>query len=292
MNRFRISHRNSYRYDDPVALNYGEARLLPRDTPSQRVLRSRLDLSPLPDDYHERLDSYGNRVAWFNLRQPHPRLEITAHADIERDPAPLPADSPAWEHVAAQLAAAADGDLTLVREFCLASAFVPLDAGALDYARQSFRPGRPIIEAMADLTRRIHAEFDYNPSATEIGTPIADVLRERHGVCQDFTHLCLSGLRGLGLAARYVSGWLETQPPPGAPPQVGADASHAWVALYVPELGWIDFDPTNGNSTGPGHLTLAWGRDFADVTPLKGVIYGGGNHTLEVGVNVQRLPRA
>jgi transglutaminase-like putative cysteine protease len=292
MNRFRISHRNSYRYDDQVALNYGEARLLPRDAPGQRVLRSRLELSPPPDDYHERLDSYGNRIAWFNLRQPHPRLEITAHADIEREPVPLPAASVAWERVAARLASAVDADDALVREFCLASPFVPLDDAAVEYTRASFRPGRPILESMADLARRIHAEFDYNPSATDIGTPIADVLKERHGVCQDFTHLCLSGLRGLGLAARYVSGWLETEPPPGMPRQTGADASHAWVAVYLPDHGWVDFDPTNGCVTGPGHLTLAWGRDFADVTPLKGVIYGGGNHTLDVGVDVQRLKPA
>lgn len=289
MIRYRVEHSNRYRYDDQVGLNYGEARLLPRDTPSQRVLSCRLTLDPQPDDYRERLDSYGNRLVWFNLRQPHPRLEITAHAEIERSPLTLPKTSRPWDEVAMQLGTTLDGDAALVREFCLASPYVPRLAGATEYARLSFTPGRPIVEAMADLTRRIHAEFDYNPSATEIGTPIAEVLKERHGVCQDFAHLCLAGLRGLGLAARYVSGWLETEPAPGTPALVGADASHAWVAIYVPEHGWIDFDPTNGSTTGAGHLTIAWGRDFADVTPLKGVIYGGGNHALEVGVTVRRL---
>ncbi|MBK6741943.1 MAG: transglutaminase family protein [Hydrogenophilales bacterium] len=289
MKRFRVRHRNRYIYDDQVGLNYGEARLLPRDAPGQRVLSSWLELDPQPDDYREHNDMYGNRLAWFNLRQPHRRLEITAHAEIERTSVSLPAASPAWERVAERLVAPLSGDDALIREFCLASPFVPLDAAAAEYARPSFTADRPIIEAVADLARRVHADFIYNPSATEIGTPIAEVLRERHGVCQDFAHLCLSGLRGLGLAARYVSGWLETEPPPGAPPQIGADASHAWIAVHVPEHGWVDFDPTNGSLTGAGHLTLAWGRDFTDVTPLKGVIYGGGNHALEVGVTVQRL---
>jgi transglutaminase-like putative cysteine protease len=289
MKRFRVSHRNVYAYDDQVALNYGEARLLPRDTPTQRVLSSRLDLDPAPDDYRQRLDGYGNRVAWFNLHQPHRRLLIEAHAEIERVAETLPPASPAWEQTVARLATPSCDQDWLAQDFRLASPYVPLAADTEAYVRASFAPGRPILDALADLACRVRAEFAYRPSATQIGTPIAEVLRERHGVCQDFAHLCLSGLRGLGLAARYVSGWLETEAPPGAAPQLGADASHAWIAVYVPELGWQDFDPTNGCATGPGHLTIAWGRDFADVTPLKGVIYGGGHHTLEVGVTVTQV---
>jgi transglutaminase-like putative cysteine protease len=290
VSRFRILHRNVYRYDDAIALNYGEARLLPRDTPGQRVIESSLRIVPEPDDRSERVDAFGNRVTWFTLHKPHPVLEIEARALIERGE-PRPADtSPDWRDVAQGLDRASEAMDLLACEFRLASQYVPIEAGAVDYARASFKPDRPILDALADLCRRVRADFAYRPAATEINTPLAEVLRERHGVCQDFAHLCLSGLRGLGLAARYVSGWLETEPPPGAEPLQGVDASHAWIAVYVPGQGWFDFDPTNGSACGSGHLTLAWGRDFADVTPLKGVIYGGGRHALEVGVTVQRTP--
>jgi len=289
MKRYRIRHRNVYRYDTPVSVNYGEARLLPRATPGQRIVEASLRIHPEPGSRREREDAYGNRVVWFSLGQPHTLLEIESEALIERLEAATPAKpSPAWEAVIAELDEASDPDTLLAREYRLPSRFVPIEADAVDYARASFSPGRPILDALADLSARVREDFAYNPAATDIGTPLAEVLRERHGVCQDFAHLCLAGLRGLGLAARYVSGWLETTPPPGAEPLQGADASHAWIAILVPGLGWVDFDPTNGSAAGPGHLTLAWGRDFADVSPLKGVIYGGGRHALEVGVTVER----
>ena len=288
MTRFRIEHLTRYRYRRNVGLNYGEARLLPRDTPGQRVLESRLELDPVPDDYRERNDAWGNRVVWFMSRRPHPALRVTAHSLIEREPVPLPKTSPAWEDVADCLREAA-GDAVAAREFYLDSPMIPVYAQASEYARASFPPGRPLLEAVAELSARIHSDFKYRPNATEIDTPLAEVMKERHGVCQDFAHLALAGLRGLGLAARYVSGYLETSPPPGMPRQVGADASHAWIGVWLPDLGWFDFDPTNGAATGIGHLTLAWGRDFGDVTPLKGVIHGGGSHTLAVGVTVTRV---
>lgn len=286
---FLVEHHNRYRYAAPVDLNYGEARLLPRATPGQRVLASELALSPAADDRRERLDAHGNRVLWFSLTRAHDHLEVLARCRIERLPAPWPETSPAWESVVAALDAAATPDSLHAREFRLESTRAPIMPATTEFAAASFPPGRPLLEAVADLSRRVHAEFRYQPDATGIDTPVADVLRERHGVCQDFAHLCIAGLRGLGLAARYVSGWLETVPPPGTPPRLGADASHAWIAVHLPGHGWFDFDPTNGIAAGDGHLTLAWGRDFDDVTPLKGVVHGGGAHQLDVGVTVIRI---
>jgi transglutaminase-like putative cysteine protease len=295
MSRFRIEHVNTYHYAHSVGLNYGEARLLPRAAAGQRVLERTLVMNPFVDDFRERDDAFGNRVVWFSLRQPHQSLSVTACSLIERTALPLPADSPGWEEVVEALCkplhgeAEASAECVTAREFCLPSPHIPFEPAAIDYVRASFTPGRPLLEAAADLTARIYAEFAYRPNATQIDTPIAEVLAERHGVCQDFAHLALSGLRGLGLAARYVSGYLETTPAPGEPIVFGADASHAWISLYLPEQGWFDFDPTNGVPTGDGHLTLAWGRDYADVAPLKGVIYGGGTHQLDVGVTVTRM---
>jgi len=288
MTRFRVEHVTRYRYRHNVGLNYGEARLLPRDTPGQHVLESRLELDPHPDDYQERNDAWGNRVVWFMSRRPHPALSVTAHSLIEREPVPAPTTSTAWEEVAARLRTPS-GDAIPAREFCLESPMIAPLEEATEYARASFPPGRPLLEAVLELTARIQADFQYRPNATEIDTPLSEVLKERHGVCQDFAHLALAGLRGLGLAARYVSGYLETMPPEGMPRQVGADASHAWIGVWLPVLGWFDFDPTNGVPAGVGHLTLAWGRDYGDVTPFKGVLHGGGSHTLQVGVTVTRL---
>lgn len=293
MTRFQVEHVNHYRYAQAVGLNFGEARLLPRDAPGQRVLQRSLSLEPHAEDYRERNDTYGNRVAWFSLRQAHPALKVSAVSVIEREARPLPEDDLAWEDALARTDEAARPGMVesvvSLTEFRLASPFVPRDAEASSYARESFPKGRPVLTALIDLSQRIQADFAYRPNATHIDTPLQEVLRERHGVCQDFAHLALAGLRGLGFAARYVSGYLETRPAEGEVARLGADASHAWISVFVPGHGWLDFDPTNGMACDAGHLTLAWGRDFGDVTPLKGVIYGGGEHTLEVGVTVTRL---
>lgn len=288
MIRFRITHLTRYRYAHSVGLNFAEARLLPRDTPGQRVLERHLEIDPSADDYREREDIWGNRIAWFMSQHPQQTLAVTGHSLLERTCGPLPSDSPPWEAVATHLSTPS-GEAISAREFCLESPMITFHTGATDYARASFPPGRPLLAALADLSARIHADFRYRPNVTGIDTPLSEVLRERHGVCQDFAHLALAGLRGLGLAARYVSGYLETIPPAGMPHLEGADATHAWISIWLPELGWYDFDPTNGIAAGEGHLTLAWGRDFGDVTPLKGVIHGSGSHSLEVGVTVARL---
>ncbi len=288
MTRFHIEHLTRYRYAQSVDLNYGEARMLPRDTPGQRVLESHLELHPNLDDRQERRDAWGNRVVWFMSRQPHHVLSVTGHSVVERASVlPASASFP-WEAVAKRQHSLSVEALA-AREFCLESPMIARHAEATEYARASFPPGRSLLDGVADLSARIHADFQYRPSATEIDTPLDEVFKERHGVCQDFAHLALAGLRGLGLAARYVSGYLETTPPVGMPRQLGADATHAWISVWLPDQGWFDFDPTNGIAAGEGHLTLAWGRDFGDVTPLKGVIHGGGTHTLEVAVTVTRL---
>jgi transglutaminase-like putative cysteine protease len=293
--RFRVEHVNRYAYGQRVGLNYGEARLLPRQAAGQRVLERTLVMTPFVDDYSEREDAFGNRVVWFMLRQPHQSLSVTANSLIERSLQVFPETTPDWQQVVEQLRKPLLGESRLepdcvsAREFCLASPLAPREREAVDFARASFPPGRPLLEAALDLTIRIQREFAYRPDATQIETPLAEVIAKRHGVCQDFAHLALSGLRGLGLAARYVSGYLETTPQPGTERLVGADASHAWFSVYVPGQGWFDFDPTNGSVIGDGHLTLAWGRDYGDVAPLKGVIYGGGMHSLEVGVTVTRM---
>lgn len=292
--RYRVEHRNAYRYAEAVGLNFVEARLLPRPTPTQRVLEARLDIAPAVDELREREDAYGNRVVWFSLHQPHQALTVTARCLLQRDEAapatgaePMP-----WEAAVEAMNRAADAETRLAREFCLASPRVPIDDAFTAYVRASFPPGRPLAQALADLATRVRAEFAYRPMATDLDTPLTEVLEARHGVCQDFAHLCIAGLRGLGLATRYVSGWLETTPAPDEAPRLGADASHAWIAVYAPGAGWLDFDPTNGGACGPGHLTLAWGRDYDDVVPLKGVIFGAGAHGLEVGVTVTRLADA
>lgn len=295
MSRFRVEHVNTYYYGQRIGLNYGEARLLPRQAVGQRVLERTLVMNPFVDDFRERDDAFGNRVVWFSLRQPHQSLSVTACSLIERVVPPQPETSPAWEDVVEQLCKPLLGEhepeaeCIAAREYCLPSPLAPLEVEAVEFARVSFTPGRPLLEAALDLTMRIQNEFAYRPNATQIETPLAEVLAQRHGVCQDFAHLALSGLRGLGLAVRYVSGYLETTPLPGEVRLIGADASHAWFSVYLPHQGWFDFDPTNGTITGDGHLTLAWGRDYGDVAPLKGVIYGGGSHSLDVGVTVTRM---
>lgn len=284
MPRFRIEHLTRYRYAQGVDLNYAEARLLPRDTPEQSVLESRLDISPVCDDYRERVDAWGNRVVWFMSQRPHRALSVTAHSLLQTRPrASSMIGSPPWEEAMQRLSGSEV-------EYRMESPMIPAHRQAAEYARASFPPGRPLLEAVADLSARIHREFCYQPSATHIDTPLDEVLEHRHGVCQDFAHLALAGLRGLGLAARYVSGYLETTPPEGQARQIGADASHAWIGIWLPGGVWHDFDPTNGCAAGESHLSLAWGRDYGDVAPLKGVIHGGGTHQLEVGVTVTRLP--
>jgi transglutaminase-like putative cysteine protease len=258
----------------------------------QRCFTSQLSIDPWPAVTREHEDFFGNRVNYFSIQQSHSSLEVTAISEVEVSPPDLPdpATTAPWEVALEQLHSGQDSLAIEARIFALPSAMVPLERSATAYAAQSFTPGRPILEATRELMGRIFAEFEYDPHFTTVATPVAEVMEHRRGVCQDFAHVAIAGLRGLGLAARYVSGYLETLPPPGQPKLRGSDASHAWFSLLVPELGWVDFDPTNDQTAGDQHITTAVGRDFQDVTPMRGIFYGGGHHDLLVAVDVDRIP--
>ncbi|MDG4551543.1 MAG: transglutaminase family protein [Candidatus Contendobacter sp.] len=291
--KYLITHRTVYRYSNDVALCHNEARLLPREAAWQQCHPSRLTIRPRPALSVERRDFFGNRVLYFVIQDIHQELDVTVATGVRVLPARPFAESgssPSWEQALAALREDADPEIIEARHFTLDSPFVVAAPPFQEYAAPSFPPGRPLLEAVADLNRRIHQEFTYDPHFTTIATPLDQVLAERRGVCQDFAHLAMACLRGLGLAARYVSGYLETLPPPGQPRLVGADASHAWLAVYVPGVGWAEFDPTNDCMPGEKHITLAWGRDYGDVAPLKGVMTGGGTHSLEVSVDVAPQP--
>lgn len=297
MARYEILHDTRYRYDSAVALSQQIAHLRPRACAGQRTLAHRLEIAPAPARRSERSDFFGNPVTAFALHAPHTELVVRAHSCLRVDPPawPEPAASPPWEAARDHLRDSLSGHAPLradardAGQYRFASPFVALGDEAAqyaDYALHSFTPGRPVLEALLALSTRIHADFRFDPAATCVATPVAAVFAARCGVCQDFSHLMIACLRALGLAARYVSGYLLTEPPPGQPRLIGADASHAWVALWCPGLGWIDIDPTNDLQPGSGHITLAWGRDYGDVCPLRGVILGGGGHRVEVAVTV------
>ncbi len=289
MLRYAITHTTTYSYAEPASLSHNLLRLTPRATPRQRVDLHRIRVGPAPAEERSRSDAFGNQVRTVLVPERHTILEITAESTlaVAEDPVLDPAASPAWESCRPRVS----GDAAAA-EFAYPSPLVPMEADAGALAARAFTPGRPVVAALSELCRLIQQEFIYDPRATTVATPVSEVLRLRRGVCQDFAQLALSGLRTLGLAGRYVSGYLETDPPPGTVKLRGADASHAWISLPVPGLGWIDADPTNGGLVGHRHLTLAWGRDFADVSPVRGVVLGGGTHQVNVAVDVERLSDA
>jgi len=285
---YTLRHTTRYEYSTAVTLCHNEARVLPRSTPLQQCGATELNISPTPRVQMERRDIFGNRVVYFSLEEVHRALEVTAVTPLVTTPLPtLPVDSPSWEKVVDQLDQQPDFDLELYR---LDSPFIRRRDELARFAQRCFTPGRPVIEAALALNQLIFEDFEYDPSFTTLATPLMDVLTNQRGVCQDFAHLFIGALRSLGLAVRYVSGYLETQPPPGQPRLVGADASHAWLAVWIPAWGWLPLDPTNGSLAGEQHPVLAWGRDYADVTPLKGVMNGGGEHHMTVAVDV--MPRS
>ena len=292
--RYKVQHVTRYDYADPVSLCHSIAHLKPIDTRAQRCLSTSLRVDPWPAVSREHEDFFGNRVSYFSIQQAHRALEVTAVSEVEIMPVPTPPPerTTPWELALERLYDRGDGLMSDARIFTLPSPQAPLDDEARAFAAVSFTPGRPILEATLDLMTRIHREIEYDPTATTVATPVAEVMRQRRGVCQDFAHIAISGLRGLGLAARYVSGYLETLPPPGQVKLQGADASHAWFSVLVPDHGWIDFDPTNDCIPVEQHITTAIGRDFQDVTPLRGIFYGGGQHDLSVAVDVNRIGEA
>jgi transglutaminase-like putative cysteine protease len=303
-----VTHETRYEYDARVDLAQHRAHLRPRAMPAQQVRDVQLTIEPAPSHWTQGADVFGNVCDAFALYTPHESLRVVASSRIvlgsvaQGDAGARGASSPsasgagesqAWEQVAQTCRYRAGARFEPASEFVFQSPFVPHLAPLREYAATSLPPGRPLLDAATELMHRIHADFTYDGDATEVHTPLAQVLKERRGVCQDFAHLMISALRGCGVPARYVSGYLLTQPPPGKPRLLGADASHAWVAVWCPPLGWIDFDPTNAvlPGTAQTHITLAIGRDYGDVMPLRGVIRGGGGeHELAVAVSV--IPHA
>ena len=292
---YQILHDTHYRYAAPVSLAQQLAHLWPRACPWQRNHEQQLLVSPQPCQRQDALDVFGNPLTRLVFERPHDELKVSARLKVEvlaRGELDL-TQSPAWEQACTALRYSGQALLPEVLEaarFRFESPYVHLKQVFSDYAADCFTPGRPLLAAVDGLMQKIFAEFSFDAAATQVATPLLQVLEERRGVCQDFAHLMLACLRSRGLAARYVSGYLLTQPPPGQPRLIGADASHAWVSVFCPEQGWVDFDPTNNIRPALEHITLAWGRDFADVSPLRGVILGGGSHDPEVQVTVLPIP--
>lgn len=285
---YDVKHGTNLSYEQLVSISHHVLHLEPRDTPRQNRLQFELLIQPLPSQQTSTMDFFGNHVHHLTLQEPHEELTVESHSRVDvrpRDPAVEPAQSPPWEMIVASLEAANAAVLDPL-QFAYSSPYVALDREARDYALTSFTAGRPILEAAMDLTSRIFNDFEYEGGVSDVSTPVRQVLKMRKGVCQDFAHLEIACLRSLGLAARYISGYLLTHPPPGQPKLVGSDASHAWLAVWAGELGWVDLDPTNNVLPDTEHITVAWGRDYGDVSPMNGFIIGGGAHTVDVGVDV------
>lgn len=289
--RYRVSHRTTYSYDEDVSDSLGIAYLVPRELPWQSVVSRDLSIEPIPLDRSEDVDYYGNTATYFQVTDPHQVLDILAVSEVEArlQHHSTPALAVPWEQ--ARPAVRSDvADAWKVQDFALASSLADQTSEAHAYAAESLTPGRPIGEAVEEVMHRIHRDFAYDKTATTVTTTVDDIFDKRAGVCQDFAHLTLACLRSHGLAVRYVSGYLATTPPPGKERIVGADATHAWAAVWVPGDGWLALDPTNDQLVNDRYITVAWGRDYSDVPPVKGVIFTEAKKsTLRVEVDVAPL---
>jgi len=291
--KYRVLHETLYSYEIPVVLSQQLLHLTPRVVDFQRLGAHRIEVLPAPAESGTRDDYFGNPVMQIMLAAPHASLAVRAESQIEVLARAQPAESGPWESLRDRLRAGGGEAQLEPMQFLYESPHIEFFRDLAAYAEPSFAPGRGLLEALLDLTRRIHADFTFDPKATSVSTPLREVLAKRRGVCQDYAHFMAGCLRMLGIPARYVSGYILTSPPPGRPRLIGADASHAWVSVYCGDAGsnsgWVDLDPTNNMLVGEQHITLGWGRDFSDVTPMRGVILGGGEQELEVRVTVTPL---
>jgi len=291
--KYGVLHETVYGYESPVVLSQQLLHLTPRPLDFQKLLQHRIAVDPAPAETTGRDDYFGNPVTRILLAAPHGRLTVSAESQVEVAPRAAPGSAGAWEDARDRLRGGGEALLDPI-QFIFESPHVELFRDLAAYAQASFAPGRDLLAAVLDLMKRIHGDFIFDPKATSVSTPVREVLAKRRGVCQDFAHFMIGCLRTLGIPARYVSGYILTAPPPGKARLVGADASHAWVSVYCGGAAdaagtWIDLDPTNDVIVGDAHVTLAWGRDFSDVTPMRGVILGGGEQELEVRVTVTQL---
>lgn len=289
--RYHVEHTTSYTYSDPVPVCHNEIHLVPRGLPRQRILSNAITVKPQPSSLSTHTDAFGNTVGYFSIQEPHEQLTVASSSSVEvLAPEPWQQLPPrGWDLVRDDLDRATGPEALQAKQFRFESPLVRTLEPLAAWAAEIFPPGRPWAEAVVDLTRRIYREFVYDPTATTTSTPVEEVFRLRRGVCQDFAHLQIACLRSLGLAARYVSGYIANTRAPGERELVGADASHAWLSVWGGESGWLDLDPTNDCVPGSQHVTLGWGRDYADVCPIKGVYVGGGSHSMDVAVHVTPL---
>jgi transglutaminase-like putative cysteine protease len=286
---YNITHRTTYKYKHPVSVGDHVACLKPRSFLQNKLLHNELLIHPHPKTLTERVDYFGNVLCFFTVQEPHEQLVVEARSKVVvTDDADRNAQSSLpWEESTRPLAHDYSPEGLGAYEFQFESPRIRIRPEFADYALLSFTPGRPMREALLDLTARIHDDFRFDAKVTTVRTTIEEVFKKRRGVCQDFAHVQIACLRSINLAARYVSGYLRTYPPPGKPRLVGVDASHAWVSVFCRGIGWLDVDPTNNVAPSDGHVTLAWGRDYGDVSPLRGLILGGGAHTVEVAVDLE-----
>lgn len=284
--KYSVRHQTRYLYVDDVSISYNRLHSEPRLSPWQESSQARLSIDPEPAFKSHQTDFFGNPVTFFTVQEAHQELIVTVLFEVDVQPRVYEQESREWDAVAQDLRSAKDLDSLEAGQFRFSSTWVECSESLREFAEASFPPGRSVLEGAQDLCRRVFQDFTFDPEATTIATPVGDVLDTRRGVCQDFAHLVIGCLRSLGLAARYVSGYLLTNPPPGQERLQGADASHAWISVWAPPLGWVDIDPTNDLLVSDQHVTLAWGRDFHDVSPLRGVVLGGGTQVVKVGVDV------
>jgi transglutaminase-like putative cysteine protease len=288
---YHITHRTLYDYAAPVSVSQHVARLEPLETAMQSRESFTLQIFPEPALRKARTDYFGNQLCFFAIQEIHSRLEIITHSRVTvlpRKPAQSESTA-AWESVAEMFRDPVSPEVVEPYQFVFDSPQIRASPDLFDYARESFAAGTPLIAGARDLTRRLFKDFKFDPRATTVATPLEEVWEKRRGVCQDFAHLGIACLRSLGLPARYVSGYLRTRPPEGKPRLVGADASHAWFSIFSPGTGWVDFDPTNNVQPAGEHITVAYGRDFGDVSPVAGILTGGGRHIVKVAVDVEPI---
>jgi len=286
---YKIIHRTTYKYKYPVLVGNHVACLKPRSLARHRLAHCELHIQPTPATITERVDYFGNTLCFFTVQEPHTELVVEARSEVimESIATASPDNALLWEEAVRSLPGDRSPEGLEAYQFRFESPRIRLRSEFAEYALQSFTRRRPLREGLLDLTERIHKDFRFDSGVTTVRTPTEEVFRKRRGVCQDFAHFQIACLRSLNLSARYVSGYLRTYPPPGQPRLVGADASHAWVSAYCPGTGWLDLDPTNNLIPSNGHVTLAWGRDYGDVSPLRGLILGGGVHALKVAVDME-----
>jgi transglutaminase-like putative cysteine protease len=287
---YDIRHKTTFTYEEVVSVSQHVLHLAPREHARQHALETETLIDPSPTVNSVGKDYFGNSVNYLSVQEPHERLVVDARSRVEVLPMTAELDleaSTRWEEVGEMLRGVGDEALLNAYQFAFDSPYSVGNDEVHDYALQSFTPERPILEAAMDLTTRIFREFEYRGGVSDVSTPVRDVFRMRRGVCQDFAHLEIACLRSLGLAARYVSGYLLTHPPEGKEKLVGSDASHAWISVWSPSDGWVDFDPTNNVIPNVEHITVGWGRDYGDVSPINGFIVGGGAHQVAVAVDVK-----